>query len=293
MNNVYDVCIIGSGPAGLTAALYMLQNGFKTLLITGAEIGGNLQKINNITNYPGFKSINGYELANNMFEQVQQYEDDVTIVMDEVKTISYKDNWEISLFCNENTVQCKSIINAVGLHARTLGLKNENAFINHGISFCALCDGPFCKNKHVAVIGGGNSAVEYATTLAGYCSQVDIFYRGNALKANQTMLKALDKCTNVTVYYGYNVTKLFGENKLTGVEVTYDQDKTKQIDIDCLFYAIGHVKNEIPIYPKENNKAEFGYFEAGDNVEKIHQVITACGSGCEAAVNCMNYLKTV
>jgi thioredoxin reductase (NADPH) len=292
---MFDVCIIGSGPAGLTAALYMLQSGFKTALITGSEIGGTLQKIKCITNYPGFDKISGTDLADKMLNQIYQYQDDLTIIMDDATGLVYNQNkiWEISCLYSEK-ICSKSIINAIGLIPRKLGLANEDKFITKGISFCALCDGPFFKDKHVGVIGGGNSAVEYATTLAGYCKQVDIFYRKNQLKANATFLKTLNQFDNINIFFGTNVIELIGENKLTKITYKHNNGEIKTIDMDCLFYAIGHEKPIILVENEfDNNQVGcfHGYFEAGDYSEQIHQIITACGSGCNAAVACMEFLK--
>jgi thioredoxin reductase (NADPH) len=282
---MYDICILGSGPAGLTAALYAAQGGHNVCLLTGSELGGKLSMIENITNFPGYSNISGIDLFNNMFNQIQEYSN-INIIMDSATKIDgNKIYTEYS-----DIIESKVIINAIGLKPRTLGLTDEAKYIGNGISFCALCDGPFYKDKNVVVIGGGNTALSYAITLSNYCHEVEIIHRRNEFRAsNDTINKFFNRLKDVSIRANLdskliNITK----NTITNTfELEIENTQTKETEtltnVHGIFYAIGYDKIEIPISNYINN-----IVYAGDCVEDIHQIITACSSGCKAAVKAMS-----
>lgn len=286
--NVIDICIIGSGPAGLTAALYAAQADLNVCIISGPEPGGNLPKINCLTNYLGFKEINGPELVDKILnDQLPSYKN-LDIIYDCVTSITKNELFEITTEF-ENTYYAKSIILATGLTPKTLGLNNEEQFLNHGLSYCATCDGPFFKDKDVFVIGGGNTAVEYATTLSKICNSVLIIYRKDKLRATAEMRAKISKTNNIGIYYCTEVKELIAneQGNLKSIIVenncTHEQEELKG---DGIFYALGYEMPKLLIDPSIE-----GVFIAGDLTEDIKQVAVASGSGCKAALNCIEFLK--
>lgn len=285
---IYDIAIIGSGPAGLTAAVYSAQAGLNVALITGEQFGGNLSKINNLTNYMGFSGINGNDLIGKIQEQLNLYPN-ITLIYD--RFIEYKSHVDkyhaLKLEYSQTQIDAKAVIVATGLIPNTLELPNESKFFGKGISFCATCDGPFFKDKDVAVIGGGNSAVEYATTLAAYCKSVSIIYRKDKLKACKAMTDLLPKYSNIKVHYNVIVKELVQiNNKFNYLTIQSLSNNLEWfLPCACVFYALGYRK---PEYTFLNNP---GIFVAGDLAQSIHQVSVASGSGCSAALKAIQYLK--
>lgn len=287
MSNFYDVCILGSGPAGLTSALYGAQSGYNILLLTGTELGGKLTQIANLTNYPGYSSISGTDLFNNMINQIQQYSN-VTIVFDSATNIIY-DKGEYFIESEYSGIfKSKSLISAIGLKPRLLNIESEKKFINNGISFCALCDGPFYKDKNVLVIGGGNSAMEYALTLSNYCKEIQIIHRRDQLRASSNMINKVLKQKNIKIIFNTNVLEIKKENVRNTFELVTNNDLIT--NVHGIFYALGFDKIKLPIN-YENPNQLLNFIEAGDCTTNIHQVITACSSGCEAVLKIINGLR--
>ena len=290
-DKIYDIIIIGSGPAGLTAAIYSAQAGLNVALITGEQFGGNLTKINDLTNYMGFSGIPGTELIDKIQTQLNCY-NNIQIIYDKFFEYTLQDDGihALTLEYSSAIIKSKSVIVATGLIPNTLGLPEQEKFFGKGISFCATCDGPFFKDKDVAVIGGGNTAIEYATTLAKYCKTVHIVYRKDTFRACKAMTDLLSKYSNIEIHFKSIVKELStidGKfNHLTIQDLKYTQfDSCWFLPCSCVFYALGYKK------PEYSFLLNPGIFVAGDLAQDVHQVAVASGSGCSAALKAIQYLK--
>ena len=215
---MYDLIIIGAGPAGLTAGIYAKRANLKTLILEKETIGGQISSSPLVENYPGFASITGAELSNNFFEQAMNLGVDFEIE----EVILIEDGKIKKVVTDSNTYECKAIIIACGAKYRRLGLEHEEELIGDGVHFCASCDGAFYKNKKVAVIGGGNSAVQNALYLSSMCEIVYIIYRNDKLKAEKTLIERLEAKENIIILYNSTVTKLVG-NPLEKIIINENQ----------------------------------------------------------------------
>lgn len=296
---MYDIIIIGCGPAGMTAGIYAARANKKVLIIEKETIGGQISSSPLVENYPGYKEISGSELANNMFEQVTAL--GVNVELDEVKKIEYgKIKKVITL---DNVYESKVVIIATGSRYKLLGLKNEDNLIGNGIHFCVACDGAFFKDKIVAVIGGGNSAVINAITLSDICKKVYVIQIIDKLTAESTLVEKLKEKENVEIILNAKVTELIGEDNLQAIKVNI-LNKVREIKLDGMFISIGlipqsdFVKELLPInkygYIESNNcvTEKDGIFVAGDCRDKqIRQLTVATSDGTTAALNAIEYLN--
>ncbi len=292
MSKEYDICILGSGPAGLTAAIYGAQAGYNILLLTGAEPGGKLVQISELTNYPGYNNISGADLFNNMLTQVQSYSN-VELVFDSAINIVYNTGEYFIETEYSDIFKSRSLISAIGLKSKTLGINCEEQFFNNGISFCATCDGPFYKDKNTVVIGGGNSAIEYALTLSKYCREVIIIHRRENFRANSYMIEKLKSVKNISYELDTNVYAITKNDIRNTFELSIRSNTGNEqllTGVHGIFYALGYDKIKLPIN-YENPNQLLNFIEAGDCTTNIHQVITACSSGCEAVLKIINGLR--
>ena len=262
-----NVVIIGSGVSGMTAAIYLKRAGIDTLIIECDAPGGQLNKSSSIENYPGFKFIDGPTLAMNIYEQVIDLETDY--LFDKVVEIKEKDDKKIVITSKEK-IECDYIIMATGRTSRTLNLDNERKYIGKGISFCALCDGNFYKDKEVIIVGGGNSAIEEAIYLASICRKVTIIHRRDKLTAEEALINNLKEYNNVEIIYNANIKK-YDDKDDKIVSVTLDNDMV--IPTNGVFIAIGYV----PINNLIDVKKDNGYIVVDDNYETSIKNIYACG----------------
>ena len=300
---MYDIVIIGAGPAGLTAAIYALREEKKVVILEKETIGGKITSSSKIENYPGFKSISGMDLANNLYEQVIDLGGEINI--EEVLSI---ENGKVKkVITDENTYETKSIIIASGSKYKTLNLDNEEDLIGNGISFCTVCDGSFYKNKDVCVVGGANSALNSALYLSKICNKVYLIVRGPKLKGDKKVIDDVLSANNIEVLYNATVNEYVLDNdELVGVEVKSDECE-KKLDVEGVFLAIGQSPeidylNDL-IKVDENNYVLAsedcitnidGIFVAGDvRKKKVRQLTTAVSDGTNAAINAINYLKEV
>ena len=300
---MYDIVIVGAGPAGLTAAIYALREEKKVVILEKETIGGKITSSSKIENYPGFKSISGMDLANNLYEQVIDLGGEINI--EEVLSI---ENGKVKkVITDENTYETKSIIIASGSKYKTLNLDNEEDLIGNGISFCTVCDGSFYKNKDVCVVGGANSALNSALYLSKICNKVYLIVRGPKLKGDKKVIDNVLSLSNVEVLYNTTVNKYILDNdELVGVEVKSNECE-KRLDVEGVFLAIGQSPeidylNDL-IKVDENNYVLAsedcitnidGIFVAGDvRKKKVRQLTTAVSDGTNAAINAINYLKEV
>lgn len=296
---MYDIIIIGCGPAGMTAGIYAARANKKVLIIEKETIGGQISSSPLVENYPGYNEISGSELANNMFEQVTAL--GVDVELDEVKKIEYgKIKKVITL---DNVYESKVVIIATGSRYKLLGLKNEDNLIGNGIHFCVACDGAFFKDKIVAVIGGGNSAVINAITLSDICKKVYVIQIIDKLTAESTLVEKLKEKENVEIILNAKVTELIGEDNLQAIKVNI-LNKVREIKLDGMFISIGlipqsdFVKELLPInkygYIESNNcvTEKDGIFVAGDCRDKqIRQLTVATSDGTTAALDAIAYLN--
>lgn len=288
---MYDIIIVGAGPAGLTAALYGGRANKKVLVLESKSYGGQIVNAYKIENYPGIPHISGFEYATTLYNQVKDL--GVEIKFETVIKIDKEKNVETT----QNKYQAKAIILATGSENRNLNLENENKYIGKGISYCATCDGNFFKDKVVAVIGGGNTALEDALYLSNIVKKVYLIHRRDTFKGEEKSVVELRSKNNVEFILNSSVVKLNGDNLLESIDIEDGDKNIKTIGLNGLFIAIGRApKNDI--FSDVVDLDENGYFESTDgihtNVEGIYvagdarkkelrQLATAIGDGANAA----------
>ncbi len=299
---MYDIIIVGAGPAGLTAAIYARRADKKVLILERGTFGGQITYSPKIENYPGFNQISGNELAEKLVEQAVSLGADIE--MTEVTGI-VDNNGVFSVSCEDGDYIARSVIIATGSKHRQLGLDNEEEFIGNGISFCAVCDGAFYAGKTVAVIGGGNSALVEAVMLADTCEKLYIVQNLDFLTGEEKLANILKNKSNVEIIYGTVVESLIGSDELEAIILKNDKTGEKtRLDIDGMFIAIGQVpENEIFSEVTDINERGYivsdencvtktpGLFVAGDcRTKSIRQISTACSDGAIAALAAVRYL---
>ena len=291
---MYDLIIIGAGPAGLTAALYGLRANKTVLVLESKNYGGQIINANNIENYPGIKNISGYDFATNLYNQVINLNgifkfDQVTKITEDKKVIT-----------NKNEYQAKAIIIATGTERRKLNLPNENELIGKGISYCATCDGNFFKNKDVAIIGGGNTALEDTLYLSNIVNKVYLIHRRNEFRGEAKYVEELKNKTNVKLILNSNITSLNGKDTLESITVN-----NEKIKVQGLFIAIGQVpqnqifnnvvnldSNGYIITDNDLHTKTKGIYAAGDTrVKSLRQLTTAVSDGSIAATNAIKEME--
>ena len=299
---MYDIIIIGAGPAGMTAAIYAAQARKKVLILEKETYGGQILKADKIKNYPGFLEISGYEFATKLYEQVKSL--NVEIIIDEVIEITNTEK-EKTLKTKKGEYKAKSIIIATGAKNRKLNIPNEDKLLGKGVSYCSTCDGMFFKNKDVAITGGGVNAVDDALYLSNICNKVYLIYRQNEFKFDSLNLESLKNKNNVEIILNSNVIDIIGENSLDKIVISDNNNKEREIKVDGLFIAIGHIpvsslcKNIINInekgyiIAKEDCKTNIdGIFAAGDIREKsVRQLTTAESDGTVSAIEACKYIS--
>lgn len=300
---MYDIVIVGAGPAGLTAAIYALREEKKVVILEKETIGGKITSSSKVENYPGFKSISGMDFANNLYEQVIDLGGEINI--EEVLSI---ENGKVKkVITDENTYETKSIIIASGSKYKTLNLDKEEELIGNGISFCTVCDGSFYKNKDVCVVGGANSALNSVLYLSKLCNKVYLVVRGPKLKGDKKVIDNVLSANNIEVLYNITVSEYVLDNdELVAIEVNNNESK-KRLNVEGVFLAIGqspeieYLNNLVKvdennyIVASENCMTNIdGIFVAGDVRKKdVRQLTTAVSDGTNAAINAINYLKEV
>ena len=297
---MYDIIIIGAGPAGMTAALYAKQ-ARKNILVLEKEIyGGQILKADKVKNYPGFKEISGYEFSNNLYNQLTDL--GVEIKFEEVIEIISKEEIK-EIKTKKSNYTTKSVIIATGAKNRKLNLNNEDKLIGKGVSYCTTCDGMFFKDKEVAIYGGGNSAIDGALYLSNICKKVYLIYRQKDFKTDNENINKLKSTENIQSIFNTNIIDLIGENKLESI-LLKENEKQYNLNVDGLFIEIGYIpvseicKNIIDtdskgyIIANEDCKTNIeGIFAAGDiRIKDVRQLTTACSDGTTAALNACKYL---
>lgn len=297
----YDIIIIGCGPAGMTSAIYALRSGKSVLILEKESIGGQIASSPLVENYPGYSSISGAELSNNLYEQVLNLGGQIEL--EEVVEIKVGKDKEV--ITTDNSYMTNAIIIATGAKHRLLGLPNEQELIGNGIHFCVSCDGAFYKDKTVCVIGGGNSAVINALTLADICKNVIVVQDLSDLTAEKKLANKLKDKKNVEIHYNSKVKEIIGDDELKAIVI--ENVLEQEIETDGMFISIGlvpqsdFIKNLIKVnnynYIESDNSCNTnieGVFVAGDvRSKKVRQLTTAVNDGTIAAIEAMEYIDNL
>ena len=297
---MYDIIIIGGGPAGLTAALYACRANKKTLVIEKETFGGQITFSPKVENIPGFISLTGNEFAEKLVEQVLEQGADV----ESCEALEIRDGEVKTVVTDDGEYRGKAVIIATGAKHRMLGIDGEERFVGEGISFCAVCDGAFYKDKTVAVVGGGNSALQEAILLADTAKKVYVVQNLDFFTGEKKLVDQLERLDNIEIILGVTVDSFVGDNELEGVVIKNSAGETRSLEIDGLFVAIGLIpqndafKNVVTLDSRgyaevdESCEAETnGIFVAGDcRTKKIRQVTTAAADGAIAALAACDYI---
>ena len=299
---MYDIIIIGAGPAGLTAAIYARRADKSVLVIEKETFGGQITYSPKVENYPGTISMSGNEFAEKLIEQTLAL--GAEIELDTVTAV--RDGGEIKTVVTESTeYEAKAVIIAAGSKHRQLGLPNENELIGEGVSYCAVCDGAFYNGKTVAVIGGGNTALQEAVLLSEGCKKVYVIQNLDFMTGESRLVSILEKKDNVEFITGTVVTSLIGQDKLEAIELKKEADSSvSKLELDGIFVAIGQAP-ENGIFSDLVTLNDYGYidsaedcltktngiFAAGDCRSKsVRQITTATGDGAVAALAACRYI---
>jgi len=313
MNNTthHKLIILGSGPAGYTAAIYAARANLNPVVITGITQGGQLTTTTDVDNWPGdIRGLQGPDLMERMKDHAERF--DTKIIFDHIKCVNLKQK-PFQLTGDTGNYSCDALIIATGASAQYLGLKSEQAFMGKGVSACATCDGFFYRNKPVAVIGGGNTAVEEALYLSNICSHVTLVHRRDALRAEKILQsKLFDKVKEgkVTIQWEHELVEVTGDKMgVTGINICSTQNKEiSSLELDGVFIAIGHIPNSEIFQGQLEMKNGYvsvntgisgnatqtsvpGVFAAGDIADQIYrQAVTSAGFGCMAALDAEKFL---
>jgi len=300
---MYDLIIIGSGPAGMTAGIFAVRREMKTLII-GKEVGGQLVWANEIENYPGFETIKSFELIQRIKQQTEkagaEFRDD------EVKRIEKAPDGTFILYTLRESFTAKTVIISMGLSPRRLAVPGEIELNGQGVSYCANCDGPFYKNKKVAVVGGGNSALDAAELMSKIASQVYLIHRNDSFRAFEALVEEVKARKNVEIIFNSEIKNISGDGKVEKIEIIDRETKNeKEIMLDGVFVEVGRIastdlvadfvkrneKNQIIV----NNKMETetpGLYAAGDVTDcEFKQITIAMGEATTAALSAYQYIQ--
>lgn len=302
---MYDIIVVGAGPAGMTAAIYARRAARSVLVLEALNYGGQILNTPDIENYPVEAHISGFDFSTKVYEQAKGL--GAQFVFEKVVEIREENDKKI-VVTPKNTYSAKAVILATGSENRKLGLDDEDKLVGRGVSYCATCDGNFYRNKVVAVVGGGNTALEDALYLSDLAKQVYLIHRRDSFRGEETNVARLTEKSNVELIYNANVTKLISEKRLKAIEVTGKlTGDIRTIELNGLFIAVGRI-------PENQNFANLiklddagyviagedchtnaeGIFVAGDNRAKmLRQLVTATGDGAVAATEAVKYLNNL
>ena len=301
---MYDIIVVGAGPAGLTASIYAKRAGKSVLVLEKEVFGGQITYSPCVENYPGFEKISGAELADHLVEQSKllgaqiNFESVSEIIDGKIKTV----------ITDSHRYECKSVIIATGARHRHLGLDGEERFTGKGVSYCAVCDGAFFRGKDVFVVGGGDAALQDAVFLSERCSHVGIIHRRDSFRGEAHLVKILKERENVSFIMNCVVTSLKGDKKLSEIEVkNVVSGKTETLSADGIFIAVGQEPQNAPfenlisldrngyaISGENCTTKTDGIFVAGDcRTKEIRQLTTAVSDGTVAAIQAINYINNL
>ena len=299
------VLIIGSGPAGYTAAIYAARAGLKPVLYTGGQPGGQLTTTTEVENFPGYpQGIDGPSMMIDLQNQAERFGTSVRFGM--VTAVNTDQYPYIATIDEDKEVTAHSVIIATGASAKYLGLPSEEVYLNKGVSACAICDGFFYKGMDVAVVGGGDSAAEEATYLANLCPKVYLIVRRDELRASKIMQQRVMNTPNIEVLWNTQTEEIFGDGEVEGIRILNNQTgEKKEIPLKGFFVAIGHQPNTdifkgildmdsagyVKVTPGTTKTNVEGIFAVGDVADKVYrQAITAAGTGCMGALDAEKFL---
>ncbi len=303
MESLYDVIIIGSGPAGLTAAIYTTRANLKTLVIAGEKWGGQLMLTSLVENFPGFpEGIQGPDLMMNMRKQAEHHGAEIINVNFTKADFSAQ---PFRIYAGDVQYETKAVIIASGADARWLGVPGEQEKIGRGVSSCATCDAPFFRNKNVFIIGGGDSAMEEALVLAKVANSVKIVHRRDAFRASQIMQQRAQENPKIEFLFNSEIKEILGTDRVSGVKLFNNKtNETTELPADGVFVAIGHIPNTkmfegielddqgyVKVHDHYHTNVP-GVFVAGDVHDRSYrQAVTAAGFGCAAALEAERWLS--
>lgn len=302
---MYDIIVVGGGPAGLTAALYALRAGKSVLIIEKSTFGGQITWSPKVENYPAIPSVSGTELGDRLMAQAEAQ--GAEFELDEVVSVELDGDIKRVKTDFGGEFEAKALIIAVGAKPRMLGLEREEELVGNGVCFCAVCDGAFYKNRPVAVSGGGNSALQDAVLLSDTCSKVYLIHRRATFRGEAKLVETLRSKDNVEFVLESSVMALHGENELSGITVTNKDGASRDISVDGLFVAVGHAPdNGVFAQLMELDEAGYaasdescltktrGVFVAGDCRRKaVRQLTTAAADGSAAALAACSYIDNM
>ncbi len=298
---MYDIIIIGAGPAGLTAAIYAKRAGKKTLVLEAATYGGQIINTADIENYPVEEHISGYDFATKLYRQAKNLGTEFAFER-AIKIEGSADKKKV--ITSEGTYAARAIIIATGSENRKLGLPNEEKLVGKGVSYCATCDGAFYKNKCVAVVGGGNTALKDALYLADIAEKVYLIHRRDEFRGEKATVEKLQKKGNVEFVLGSKIVRLNAGEKLESIEIVDADEERREVAVDGLFVAVGRTPaNKMFADILDLDEAGYivsgenchtnvdGIFVAGDNRTKdVRQLVTATSDGAVAATEAAKYI---
>ena len=295
----YDVIVVGSGPAGITSAIYLKRANINVCIMEKSAPGGQFNKSSTIENYPGFEKITGPELAYNFYEQILKL--DIPFINEEVIKIEDKTSYKI-VETNKKTYTCKGIILALGRKPRSFDNKNVSLLEGKGVSYCSLCDGPLFKNQDVSIIGGGNSALEESLYLADICKSVTIINRRDVLRGDKMLVDKVLKKDNINILYNSEVVEFNKQDDFLESLLINTNGKLNKLDVKACFIFIGYVPatdflSNLDILDEKgyiktdkNLKTDIPFIYAcGDTINKqVYQIVTATGEGAVSAISFIN-----
>lgn len=295
----YDVIVVGSGPAGITSAIYLKRANINVCIMEKSAPGGQLNKSSTIENYPGFEKITGPELAYNFYEQILKL--DIPFINEKVIKIEDKISYKI-VETNKKTYTCKGIILALGRKPRSFDNKNVSLLEGKGVSYCSLCDGPLFKNQDVSIIGGGNSALEEALYLTDICKSVTIINRRDVLRGDKMLVDKVLKKDNINILYNSEVVEFNKKDDFLESLLINTNGKLNKLDVKACFIFIGYVPatdflSNLDILDEKgyiktdkNLKTDIPFIYAcGDTINKqVYQIVTATGEGAVSAISFIN-----
>lgn len=299
---MYDVIIVGAGPAGMTSAIYLARAGISAIVLEREFCGGKMNYASDIRNYPGFESISGIDLSEKMFNHVKDL--NVEIEYANITNSSLSGNVKYVTSSNGKEYSSKCVIIATGLRTKSLKCKGEDKFKGKGVSYCATCDGFFFKNKNVAVIGDGNIAFEEAIYLSSICNKVYIIMKKNLANENSENFVSVQNNSKIEIIFDTSVKEIKGNNKVESIILT-SKNEDIEMNIDGVFIAIGNEPENGPFPEIKSNSLGFfdsnescstnidGVFVAGDCKDKfLRQIVTAASDGATSSAMAIKYLKT-
>jgi thioredoxin reductase (NADPH) len=305
MSEIYDVIIIGAGPAGMTAAVYASRANLKTGMIERGVPGGQMMNTEDIENYPGFDNIMGPELSTKMFEHSRKF--GAEYIYGDVRSVERENDETFSINLGNKSISTKSVIVATGTKYRKLGIPGENDLSGRGISWCAVCDGAFFRNKKLVVVGGGDSAVEEAMYLTKFATSVTVIHRKDSFRAQKILQDRLFANEKIDVIWNHTVEEVHGDTKVGSVMIKdVNTGEVKEFETDGLFIYIGMDPITDPfknlgilddagyIVTDEHMKTSVpGVFAAGDvRAKMLRQIVTATGDGSIAAQEAYHYVES-